>query len=55
MEIFSILKIYDEYNVKHYPLDELLLDPHTVASNQSGGTTAPIDGLSAILISGQIF
>jgi hypothetical protein len=52
MEIFSILKIDDEYSVKHYPLDELRLDPRTEAPNQSGGTTAPIDGVSAILIRG---
>jgi hypothetical protein len=52
MKIFSILKIDDEYSVKHYPFDELRLDPPAVSSNQSGGTTAPIDGVSAILIRG---
>jgi hypothetical protein len=52
MNIFSTLKIDDEYSVKHYPLDMLRLDPRAVAPNQSGVTTAPIDGVSAILISG---
>jgi hypothetical protein len=52
MEIFSILKIDDEYSVKHYLLDELRLDSRTDVPNQSGGTTAPIDRVSAILIGG---
>jgi hypothetical protein len=43
MEIFSILKIDDEYSAKNYPLDKLRLDPRAVSPNQSGVTTAPMD------------
>jgi hypothetical protein len=55
MKIFSILKIDDEYSVIHYPLDGLRLDPRAVSPNQSGVTTAPLDGVSVILIDIQIF
>jgi hypothetical protein len=52
MNIFSILKIDDEYSVKQYPLAALKLEPRAVSPNQSGVTTAPIDGVSTILIRG---
>jgi hypothetical protein len=41
MKIFSILKIDDEYSVKHYPLGWLRLDARVISPNQSGDTTAP--------------
>jgi hypothetical protein len=50
MKIFSILKIDDGYSVRHYPLVVLRLNPMAVAPNQSGVTTAPIDGVSILLI-----
>jgi hypothetical protein len=50
MKIFSILKIDDEYSVRHCPLGGLRLDPRAVSPNQCGVTTAPLDGVSAILI-----
>jgi hypothetical protein len=50
MNIFSILKIDDEYSVKHYPLDGLRLDPRAVSPSQPGVTTTPLDGVSVILI-----
>jgi hypothetical protein len=50
MNIFSILKIDDEYSLTHYPLDGLRLDPRAVSPNQSGVTTSPLDGVSVILI-----
>jgi hypothetical protein len=49
MKILSILKIDDEYSLKHYPSDRSRLDPLAVSPNQSGVTTARIDGVSAIL------
>jgi hypothetical protein len=55
MKIFSILKIDDEYSVKQHPLDILRLDPKAVSPNQSGVTTTPLDGVSVILIGGEIF
>jgi hypothetical protein len=55
MKIFSILKTDDEYSVKHYPLGGLRLDARAVSPNQSGVTTTPLDGVSVILIEGQIF
>jgi hypothetical protein len=55
MTIFSILKIDDEYSPNYYLLDGLRLDPRAFSPNQSGVTTAPIDGVSAILIRGKIF
>jgi hypothetical protein len=55
MEFFSILRIDDEYSLKYYPLVEWRLDPRAVSPNQPGGTTAPIDGVSAILTKTQIF
>jgi hypothetical protein len=55
MNIFSILKIDDEYSLMQHPLKGLRLDPRAVSPNQSGVTTAPIDGVSAILIKTQIF
>jgi hypothetical protein len=50
MKIFSILKIYDEYSVIHYPLGGLRLDPRAVSPNQSGVTTTPLDGVSILII-----
>jgi hypothetical protein len=38
-----------------YPSDELRLDPSAVSPNQSGVTTAPIDGVSVILTETKIF
>jgi hypothetical protein len=55
MKIFSILKIDDEYSVKHYPLGGLRLDPRGVSTNQSGVTTTPLDGVSVILMEVRIF
>jgi hypothetical protein len=52
MKIFSILKIDDEYSVIQYPLGGLRLDPRAVSPNQSGDTTAPLDGVSVILLRG---
>jgi hypothetical protein len=50
MNIFSTLKEDDEYSLKQHPLDGLRLDPLSVSTNQSGGTTTPLDGVSVILI-----
>jgi hypothetical protein len=50
MNIFSKLKIDDEYSHKQYPLVELKLDPRAVSPNQSGVTTTPLDGVSVLLI-----
>jgi hypothetical protein len=55
MKMFSILKIDDEYSIKHHPLDRLRLDPRVVSPNQSGVTTTPLDGVSVILIGGETF
>jgi hypothetical protein len=55
MNIFSILKIDDEYSVMHYPLDRLKLDPLTDSPDQSGLTTTPLDGVSVLLIQSVIF
>jgi hypothetical protein len=55
MHIFSILKIDDEYSLTQYPLHEWRLDPSAVSPNQSGVITAPIDGVSVLLIRGEIF
>jgi hypothetical protein len=52
MKIFSILKVDDEYSVKHYPLVRLRLDPTAVSPNQSSVTTTPLDGVSVLLIRG---
>jgi hypothetical protein len=55
MTIFSILKIDDEYTLMQYPSVEKRLDPRAIPPHQSGGTTAPIDGVSVILIQYIIF
>jgi hypothetical protein len=55
MNIFSILKVDDEDILKQYPSDELRIDPRVVSPNQSGVTTAPIDGVSVILTETQYF
>jgi hypothetical protein len=55
MIIFIVLKIDDEYSVKQYPLDGLRLDPRAVSQNRSGFTTAPLDGVSVLLIRREIF
>jgi hypothetical protein len=52
MNIFCILKIDDEYSLNYYPLDGSRLNTRAVSPNQSGVTTAPIDGVSAILTRG---
>jgi hypothetical protein len=53
MKIFSILKVNDEYTLKHYPSVEKRLDPSADSPNRSGVTTAPIDGVSVVLIETQ--
>jgi hypothetical protein len=56
MKIFSILNIDDEYSVMQHPLDGLRLNPRAVSPCQSGVTTTPLlDGVSVILIAGEIF
>jgi hypothetical protein len=55
MNIFSILKVDDEYSLKQNPLDGLRLDPLSVSPNHSGVTTTPLDGVSVILIQRQFF
>jgi hypothetical protein len=55
MNILSILKIDDEYSLSYYPLDRSRLDPRAVPPSRSGITTAPIDGVTALLIRGKIF
>jgi hypothetical protein len=50
MKIFTIVKRDDEYSVKDYPLDGLRLNPRAVSPNQSDVTTAPLDGVSVILV-----
>jgi hypothetical protein len=55
MNIFSILKIDDEYSLKQYPLHRWRLDPRAASPNQSGVTTTPLDGVSVLLIRGEIF
>jgi hypothetical protein len=55
MKIISILKIDDEYSLKHYPLVGLRLDPRAVSPNQSGVDTTPPDGVSVLLIQYVIF
>jgi hypothetical protein len=55
MNIFSILKVDDEYSLKQNPLDGLRLDPLSVSPNHFGVTTTPLDGVSVILIQRQIF
>jgi hypothetical protein len=55
MNIFSTLKIDDEYSLKHYPSDGSRLDPLSIAPNQSGVTTTPLGGVSVVLIETQIF
>jgi hypothetical protein len=53
--LYSILKIDDEYSAKYYPLEGLRLDPRAVSPNHSGVNTTPRDGVSVILIELQIF
>jgi hypothetical protein len=55
MKLFSILKVDDDYSLKHYASVGLRLDPSSVSPKRSGGTTTPPDGVSAILIRVQIF
>jgi hypothetical protein len=55
MNIFSILKVDDEYSLEQNPLDRLRLDPLSVLPNHSGVTTTPLDGVSIIIIHRQIF
>jgi hypothetical protein len=55
MNIFSALKIDDEYSLKHHPSDRSRLDPLSISPNQSGVTTAPLGGVSVVLIETQIF
>jgi hypothetical protein len=55
MQIFSILTIDDEYSLMQHPLDGLRLDPRAISTNQSGITTAPLDGVSVLLVRYLIF
>jgi hypothetical protein len=55
MANFSILKVDDEYTLKHYPSVELRLDPLSVSPDQSGVATTPMDGVSVLLIQYVIF
>jgi hypothetical protein len=55
MNIFSILKVHDEYSLKQNPYDGLRLDPLSVSPNHSGVTATPLDGVSVILIQRQMF
>jgi hypothetical protein len=48
MTVFSILKVDDEYTLKHYPSVEWRFDPLAVSTKQSGSTTVPIDGVSVV-------
>jgi hypothetical protein len=55
MNIFTILKVDDEYTLKQYPLVGSRLDPLYVSPSWSGVTTTPLDGVSILLIETQIF
>jgi hypothetical protein len=55
MNIFSILKVDDEYSPIQNPLDGLRLDPLSVLANQSGVTTTPLDGVSVLVVPYLIF
>jgi hypothetical protein len=55
MNNFSILKIDDEYSLKHYPLVGLRLDPRAIPPKKSGASTCPLDRVTFILIRGKIF
>jgi hypothetical protein len=55
MIIFSILKEDDEYSLEQYALYGLRLDPLSVPLKKSGVTTRPLDGVSVLLVEGQIF
>jgi hypothetical protein len=50
MKIFSILKVDDDYSVKHYPSDKLRLDPSAIPLKKSGTPTCPLDKVTLILI-----
>jgi hypothetical protein len=50
MNIFCILKPDDEYSLKQDALVGLRLDPLSVLLSQSGVTTAPLDGVSVLVI-----
>jgi hypothetical protein len=55
MNIFSILKLDDEYSLKQYASAGLRLDPLSVSSKQSGITTTSLDGVTVFLTKTQIF
>jgi hypothetical protein len=55
MNIFGILKVDDECNLKQYPLDGLRLDPLSVSLHQSGVTTTPLDGVPVLVVPYLIF
>jgi hypothetical protein len=54
MKIFSILKVDDEYSLKHYPSDRLRLDPTAVPVKKSGAPTCPLDRVTFVLTGGKI-
>jgi hypothetical protein len=55
MNIFSILKVDDEYSFEQNPLDGLRLDPLSVSPNHSSVTTTPLDGESVLVVPYLIF
>jgi hypothetical protein len=55
MKIFSILKVHDEYSLKHYPLDRLRLNPTAVPVKKSGTPTYPLDRVTFVLTRGEYF
>jgi hypothetical protein len=55
MKIFSILKVDDEYSLKQDASVGQRVDPSADSPNRSGATTAPIDGVSVVLIETQLF
>jgi hypothetical protein len=55
MTVFCIFKVDDGYTLKHYPLVEQRLDPSAAETKQSGVTTSPIDGVSVLVVTHEIF
>jgi hypothetical protein len=55
MNIFSILKLDDEYSRKENPSVGYRLDPLSVSQKQSGVTTTSLDGVSVFLTKTQVF
>jgi hypothetical protein len=55
MTVFSILKVDDAYTLKQYPSVGKRLDPLSITTKQSGVTTSPIDGVSVLVVTHEIF